>query len=185
MLDTNSHYKSTHLVHTWTRENYGVPLCNIVMNIGECFHLILNAPEDEKNYCVTLKGSYIQSTWRTSLAIVNLSKLAFRSLISKQQALQIAVSRFYFSLILQNQSSSSENNLINEEHRDKLDRILGSAIFENGAEKENFDFIDFQADLTNATEEELALQYEGHILQLIGINDAVVKELLDKYVEAL
>lgn len=75
--------------------------------------------------------------------------------------------------------------MIDEEHRDKLDRILGSGIFENGAQRENFDVIDLKVELSNLTDEELAIQYEGHILQLLGITDPLVKEMLENYVEAL
>jgi hypothetical protein len=39
--------------------------------------------------------------------------------------------------------------------------------------------------LSNLSDEELAIQYEGHILQLLGISDPVVKEMLENYVELL
>ena len=41
---------------------------------------------------------------------------------------------------------------------------MGSGIFENGVQRESFEAVDLKLELSNLTDEELAIQYEGHIL---------------------
>lgn len=87
VLDTDCKYKSCQLLHTWTRENIDEALPNISMKTGESLFVFSNYFSDENCAPMELVCTYQSSSWKTKLAIVNLSKLAFKNLISSQQKL--------------------------------------------------------------------------------------------------
>ena len=95
VLDTDCRYKSCQLVHTWTRENFGESLNDVSIKTGEELVAWGNTFPESGRKDLSLRCTKASSSWKTSLAIVNLSKLAFKNLINSQQSLAKSVSRIY------------------------------------------------------------------------------------------
>jgi hypothetical protein len=75
--------------------------------------------------------------------------------------------------------------MIKEQYRDRLDRVLGSGIFENGAKRANFEVADYECEISNISEQEIAGLYKAHILNTLGLKENSAIEQLDKYIDLL
>lgn len=171
VLNEDNKYSKIEHVFTWTKENFdheihgfkGGPLLLVRTQFLE------GMPAASKVY---VKFENAGNNWRSSLSFVNIAKLCLGNLSSS------------VSVKPEDNIGNKILRQLGEDQRNKLDKVLGSNLFENGINEEEFKKNDFDLDIADLTEIEIATLYKNNILEVLQL-DEEGSQNFEKFISSL
>lgn len=173
--------RNLELIRTWCNENSHEQILNIENKEIYIVAEILDKSQEENLEPIKIQVKEQKKDWKSKLNFVNLAKICLSN-----------ISQNFFKEIKdiknETENENEANNILSkmsQVNRDKLDKVLGSDIFESGIDQENFKNFDFEVDFNNPeTELKTSRAFKKHLQSKLGMSKEDL-EKLDKHCETL
>ena len=173
VLNMGLTYDNMEHLHTWTTHNSHTTLRNIKFDtiLVSRYNISSNLANPNKEAKISIKTA--KHSWRSQLSIVNLAKVCLASLSKDMRDVAACKDSNPFL------DEIGDQGLV-----DRLDKVLGSRLFEGGASESLFKAVDLDLDVSGLSELDIALMYQNHLFTNIGVDSGLVDGLIE-YVKGL